>query len=385
MNNLKLSIITSIAITTATSACAVSLNEALKNGTLSGEFTATYENRDFNKEIANSYYQNTAYSIGSFALKYETAVWNNLQLTSKFRAYGTLYEDSDDSATWKGTGDASERFWEKDGSNRATDVENMFLQYNTEALTITAGRQAIRTDWINQLHDAVKIDANFGNTSIEAIWSLRQGRVYAREYFPMTKINENKGVYKLGLTQKFNDNISASAYALVMPDVKDIFGAKANLKFDDIALRAQYAISQDDVTSDADSSVIDLKLSTSIDGFSPFIGLIKVDSDAAFPGYSQGSGETIVPFEEGDYVYSKDAQTIYAGVSKSFADLSATLLYGTTKYGTDSQRLNETTVWLGYPVTKNLNTNLGYTHVDEDSKSATSDYDQLNVTLTYSF
>ena len=385
MKKIQLSIIATLAMGIATTSSATSLNEALTNGKVSGEVTATYEKRDFNQE-SNAYYSNTAYSVGSFALKYETAVWNNLQLTSKFRAYGTIYEDDDDSITGTGTGDASERFKEKNGTNNSVDLENMFLQYNTDVVTVTAGRQAIRTDWINQLHDAIKIDANFKNTSIEAIWSLRQGRVYAREYFPMTKINEDKGVYKLGLTQKY-DNISVTAYALVMPDVKDIFGAKTNLKIDDTTIRAQYAISQDDADSDKDSSVIDLKVATTLSGFNPFIGLIKVDSDADFPGYSQGSGETIVPFEEGDYIYKKDAQTIYAGVSKTFGDLSATLLYGNTKYdqGAESLTLNETTIWAGYKIVDNLTTNVGLTHVDEDNKSTVSDYDQINLTVTYSF
>ena len=172
-----------------------------------------------------------------------------------------------------------------------------------------------------------------------------------------------------------------------MPDIKDIYGVKANLSFEDIALRTHYAISDDDNNSNADSNIIDLMLSTTVAGFSPYIGYVKVDSDASFPGYNQGSGETIVPFEEGDYVYSKDAETIYVGIGKSFGDLTTSILYGTTKYdaGVDMRRMHETSLWLGYPVMKDLQASLGYTLVDEDSKSAVSDYDQVNFTLAYSF
>ncbi len=103
-----------------------------------------------------------------------------------------------------------------------------------------------------------------------------------------------------------------------------------------------------------DSSLIDLMVSTTIAGFSPYAGYIKVDNDAAFPGYTTGTGEIIVPFEEGDYVYSKDAQTFYLGVTKSIYDVSATFTLWSTKYdvGNDSLKMNETTLWLGYPVTK---------------------------------
>ena len=388
MRKLNLSLAVVAALSLCSSANAQSLAEALTSGKVSGEITATYENRDFDKEVAgDGYYRNSAYSVGSFALRYETGVWNNLSLTSKFRAYGTIFEDDEDSATSYGTGDASERFREKNGSNRTVDLEELFLTYELQNFSVKAGRQFISTDWINKTHDAVKIDATFGDTSLEAIWSLRQGRIYARDYRPMTKFNENDGVYKLGLTHKFNDNVSTTAYGLVMPNVKDIYGAKANLKFGDASIRAHYAISDDDSDSEKDSNLIDLMASTSIAGFSPYIGYIKIDSDAEFPGYNTGTGEIIVPFEEGDYVYSKNAQTYYLGVTKSIYDLSATLLYGETKYdsGSDSLKMNETTLWLGYPVTKNLKANLGYTHVDEDSDSSISDYDQVNFTLAYSF
>ena len=391
MRDLKLSLITTLVIGATTTSGATTLNEALTNGKISGEFTTTYEIRDFDKDL-NGYYRDSEYSVGSFALKYETGVWNNISLTSKFRAYGTIFEDNDDSITGTGKGDATGRFHEKNGKNRTVDIEELFLSYKLDNFAITAGRQLISTDWINKTHDAIKVDATFADTSIEAIWSLRQGRVYSREYFPMTKFNEGKGVYKLGITQKFNENLSVTAYGLVMPDIKDIYGAKANINLDDTSVRVQYAKSKDkdsDDNEDIDSGVFDLKISTNIAGFSPFAGYIKVDEDADFPGYfnHDGTGEIIVPFEEGDYVYTKDAQTFYLGINKSFNNLNATLLYGQTKYdsGDDSLTMDETTLWLGYPVTNNLNANLGYTHVNEDSDSTISDYNQLNLTLTYSF
>lgn len=388
MKKFKVGLAVVAAMSLYSSANAQSLAEALTSGKVSGEIAATYENRNFDKEASGAtYYRDSAYSVGSFALKYETGVWNNLSLTSKFRAYGTIFEEDKNSITSYGTGDASERFREKDGSNRSVDIEELFLSYNLKNFSVKAGRQFISTDWINKTQDAIKIDAIFGNTSLEAIWSLRQGRIYSRDYRPMTKFNEDDGVYKLGLTHKFNENISTTAYGLVMPDVKDIYGAKANLKFGETSVRVHYAVSDDDNDSKKDSNLIDLMVSTTIAGFSPYAGYIKVDSDAEFPGYTTGTGEIVVLFEEGDYVFNKNAQTYYIGVTKSIYDLSATLLYGQTKYdvGNDSLKMNETTLWLGYPVTKNLKANLGYTVVNEDSKSKVSDYNQLNFTLAYSF
>ena len=388
INSLSLVAFATLSMSTVLSAN--TLSEALTNGKVSGEVAATYEKRSFNKDNG-SYYRDSEYSVGSFALKYETGVWNNMSLTSKFRIYGTIFEDNSSAETGTGTGDASGRFYEKNGSNKTVDIEELFITYALENVSVKAGRQAISTDWINKTHDAVKVDASFGDTSIEAIWSLRDGRVYSRDYRPVEKINDKDGVYKLALTQKFNENISATAYGLVMPDMKDIYGAKTNLTFGDTSLRLHYAISEEDAVSRDDSNIIDLMINTSIEGFTPYIGYVKIDSDTAFPGYSNSdssdSGETIVPFEEGDYVYSKDAQTIYLGIGKSFGDLSTSLLYGTTKYdaGAQMQRVHETSLWLGYPVIKDLQASLGYTIVDEDKDSTVSDYDQVNFTLAYSF
>lgn len=397
MRNLKLSMVAILAISSSCVVNASSLQEALTSGKVSGDVSATYESRNFDKDNG-TYYRDSAYSVGSFALKYETGVWNNLSLTTKVRAYTTIFEDDDKANTGTGKGDATSRFYEKDGSTRNVDLEELFLTYTpNQNITVTAGRQALYTDWMNKAHDAVKIDAIYGNTSIEAIWSQKDGRVYARDYRPLERMNEGKGAYKLGVTQKFNENISATIYGLTMPDMKDIYGARANLSLNDINARVHYAQSKEDKIASGQedkSNIIDLMASTTIAGFSPYIGYAKVDDDKAFPGYatsaSSDSGEIMVPFEEGDYFYSRGAKTYYVGVSKAIGDLSGTLLYGNTEYyaaatGNEKRDVDETTLWLGYQLTNDLKANLGYTIVDEDTNSNVSDYDQVNLTVTYSF
>ena len=386
MKILKLSMIAALAVGACSVVNADTLEQALKNGKVSGEVTATYEQRDMDK-VDSQYYQDTGYAVGSFALKYETGTWNNLSLTSKFRAYKTLFEDDSNSTTSHGTGDATERFYQ-DGKNQTIEAEELFLTYTPLSnVTVKAGRQFISSHWVNKTNDAVKIDANFGNTSLEAIWAMRHGRVYARDFRPMTRTNEKKGIYQLALTQKFNDNLSVTAYDRIEPTVRDIMGLKVNAKVAKVSLGAHYAENKEDVSGVKESNLMHLTAKTSIAGFSPYIGYLKVDDDAAFPGWTS-SGETIDPFEEGDYIYKKGAETYYIGLSKSFGDLSATLLYGATEYLNDSNKkldMDETTLWLGYPLAKNLKANLGYTLVNETVEATHGDYDQLNTTLTYSF
>lgn len=387
MKTIKLSLVALAAMSLGTSLNANSLSEALSNGKVSGEFTATYENRNVDKELTkwSNYYNNTSYGVGSFAMKYESGVWNNLSLTSKVRAYSTLFEGNKDEIHYKGKGDASERFYEKDGSSQVADIEELFLAYTLDNISVKAGRQFISTDWMNKTQDALRINANYSNTSLEAIWSKRHGRVYARDYRPVSEMNGDDGVYKVSLTQKFNDNISATAYDFIAPDVRDIIGGKFNLKYGDTALRAHYAVNKDDKDSSKDSSIMDFKVSTKIATFSPFAGYIQIDKDA---GFTHMAGETINPFEEGDQIYLKNAKTYYVGVSKSFGKLSSTLLYGASSYdkGSKNYTQEEATVWLGYPLTKDLKSNLGYTIVRNDKADTDeTDLNQVNVTLTYSF
>ena len=73
---------------------AESFSDAIVNGKVSGEVAATYENRDVEKQLTmwDNYYSDTNYSVGSLALKYETAQWYNISATAKFRGYATLFK-----------------------------------------------------------------------------------------------------------------------------------------------------------------------------------------------------------------------------------------------------------------------------------------------------
>jgi len=387
MKKIKLSLIAILAVGSCSIMSADSLAEVLSSGKVSGEVTATYENRKVDKELSkwSNYYNDTSYGVGSFALKYETAQWNNLSLTSKVRMYSTLFEGGKNETHFQGKGDASERFYDKDGSSQATDIEELFVTYKKNNVTVKAGRQFIATDWMNKTQDAVRVNANYNNTSLEAIWSKKHGRVYSRDYRPVSEMNSSEGVYKVALTQKLNENISVTAYDFIANDVRDIMGGRANFTYGDTAIRAHYAANNDKQDSTNDSSIIDLMVSTKIGDFSPYAGYVQIDKDA---GFTHMAGETIIPFEEGDQMYLKNAKTYYVGVSKSFGKLSSTLLYGATSYdkGSSNFTQQEATVWLGYPLTKDLKSNLGYTIVTNDSADTDeTDLKQVNLTLTYSF
>jgi hypothetical protein len=379
MKRIKLSFVAIATLTLSTLSCANTLSEALSNGKITGDVSATYEVRKQDKEL-NAYYSDTAYSVGSIGLNYETATFNNFSANIGFRAYTTLYEDDDKGAG--GAGDASERFYQVDGKNKTSDVEKAYIAYDLDNIHFKFGRQFISTEWINKTHDAVSVNATFGDSDLELIHSQRQGRIYSRDYRPMTDINAgNNGVTKIGFTQNLSDDFSAKAYYLTASKLKDITGAKINLKIGDIQTMAHYAKTKEDVVNVKDSNILELKTSTSFAGYSATLAYIKIDKDAAF---NHIAGETINPFEEGDQIYLKDAQTTYFMLSKKIADISLTGLYGVTKYGEFSK--DEFNLWAGYEMAKNFNLNVGYAFTNEDKDDAsTTDLSQFNATVAYKF
>lgn len=381
MKYINLSLAAIAAMSMFSIANATSLSEALKSGKVSGDISVTYEKRSQDKEISN-YYSNTAYSVGSIGLAYESSKFNNFSAVIGFRAYKVLFED--DKTSLSGKGDASERFYEVDGENKTVALEKGYLAYDLDNLHVKAGRQVISTEWINKTQDALRLDAKISdNTDVELIWTARHGRVSARDYRPLTEMNKgNGGLYKLGITQALSDSISAKAYALTAPSLKDIYGGKVTFKNDSFTAMAHYAQTNEDVAGKLDGNILELKASTSLAGISATLAYVQTDKEA---GFTHIAGETIIPFEEGDHMYLADAKTTYLMLSKSFADVSLTALYGITDYAGKYDK-SEFNLWAAYPVSKNLSFNLGYAMTSEDSKDASyTDLQQLNTTLSYRF
>lgn len=384
MKKISLSLVVMATISLSSVLSANTLGEALSNGKVSGDLSATYEGRDLKKNL-NAYYHDTQYSVGSIGLNYKTADFYNFGATVGFRAYKTLFEGDSHKETTTGFGDASERFYET-GKNRNADLENAYISYDLENLHIKAGRQALSTEWIDKTQDAVSLFTKLNDTDVEMIWTNKQGRVSSRDYRPMTQVNpENGGLYKLGITQNFTDNISAKAYGLTAPSLKDIYGGKLNFKNRvndiDFGAMAHYAQTNEDVNNVENSNITELTTFATISGFKTTLGYIQVDKDAEFKYIA---GETINPFEEGDQVYLKDARTTYLMLSKKIVDIKLTALYGITKY--EEFKKSEFNLWATYELVKNLDLNIGYAFTNEDNSDAnTTNLQQLNTTIAYMF
>ena len=146
--------------------------------------------------------------------------------------------------------------------------------------------------------------------------------------------------------------------------------------------KAQYSETDEKTTDYEDSNHLQLKAYTKFAGYKLTLAHLITDKDAAFKHFGRG---TTNDFEEGDHIYKKDAKTTYVALSKGFGDLSATALYGVTDYESQYD-MSEFNLWLGYKFNDELKLNVGYAFTNEDDKdSSTTDLNQLNATLVYSF
>ncbi|MFT7004939.1 MAG: hypothetical protein ACJAWW_002305 [Sulfurimonas sp.] len=407
MKNSKLSIVATLTILGIFSGVNASeFDEAFTNGKVSGDVTATYEQRSQDVETGN-YYNNSAYSVVSAELIYKTADFHNFSLAYGLRGYRVLWEDDKNSISGYGAGkgDASSRFFNINGGEIAVTT-NAYLAYDTDIFHIKAGRQELETEWMDEHHDAVSIYANpTEELEVELIWSQSRYRMWARELFYgstmdgfMGKINsEGGGLYKVGLTYKISDSLKAKVYALSAPENYSVYGGRVSLdtKVNDISLGGfiHYMQTNEELDNE-DGELLDVKAYVGIDGYKATLGYIQTGKDGGW-GSAWKGGENVDPFEEGDQLYNYvavDSRTTYIALSKSIAGLSLSGIYGLTDYRspnntTPEYHKSEFCVWASYNITKKLNLSaiLTLNDSDEDDSYPTSDMTQVSTTLVYKF
>lgn len=391
----RLSLVLSVALLGSVSAFAAdSLQDALKGGKVSGDVAVTYESRDLKKDV-DTYYQDTAYSVGSIGLNYETGSFYGFSANVGMRAYANIWQDNNKLQTWKGSGDASERFWEDGMSNKRMDLANAYLAYTLkDVMVVKVGRQVLATEWMTKYHDAVSAYITpFERAQIEAIYSYKRYRVDAREHFNYGELNGNDGIYKLGFTYEIFNGVKAKVYGMTAPDLFDAYGAKvsADLKAGDFGYGGfiHYAKSSEDRAGDEDGKIWEGATYLSYAGYKGTLGYSKTGKKNGI-GSLNKAGEQVDQFEEGDYVLVQNARTTYFQLSKTFFDISLTAMYGQTKFDEGSVKnlkQKEFDLWASYNFTKNLGAALGYTITEGEKSQALKDQNlkQLNATLTYKF
>ena len=367
-----------------------SLDQAFKDGKFSGDLSAFSETRHVNNGEKSIYYNNTSYVVGSVSLNYETAPFYDFKLVTGFRAAAPFWQRHKNLRTLHGKGDSTERIYEND----RVLLSNLYLEYSAFDTVVKIGRQEMVTDWIGRYNDGVRITNNsISNLTIDALWTRAQGRATNKEMWGFTDRNKDHGgVFNVGATYKFDGGFSAKAYVLHANDVftgvggKVMFDGQIN---DDWGAGGMihYAQSDEKKIKD-DGKMFEATAYAKFQDHKLTLGYAKSGKAIGW-GSLNLTGDHIVPFEEGDVMYERDARTIYGMLSTSIEKLSLTGLLGTTSYrlkgGDDTRyRQSEFSAWLSYPITQSLKAMLIY----DQTFKAQPGYPalrQIGAGLTYSF
>ena len=94
-------------------------------------------------------------------------------------------------------------------------------------------------------------------------------------------------------------------------------------------------------------------------------------------------GDNINPLEEGNQVYTTNADTYYLSAGFKVSGLELGAIYGQTEFGNfEEKELNFTA---DYGITDNLSAGLVYVDVNADEFNSDNDYDKVALTVEYTF
>ncbi|WP_332444430.1 Opr family porin [Wolinella succinogenes] len=390
--SIALTLILSAGFSGLCAADALSLEEAIKGGSASGDVTNYYEKRSVKKGTPSTYYNNTAYDVGSIGLNYKTAAFHNVSVAVGFRAAQSLWESDKNFTTAHGKGDSTERIYEGD----EVLLGNAYLEYNDGETIVRAGRQEMITDWVGKYNDGIRITNNsIKNLQFDLIWLQNQGRVYSKEMWGFKSRNKEKGgYYNAGVTFDTGVGLKAKVYGMY---AKDVFsGEGIKLTYDrqiedlNFGLMAHYATSNEEKEKRGkgeDGKIFEGSAYVKAYDIKTTIGYVKTGKESGW-GSLNFAGDQVVPFEEGDAMYERNAETYYLMMGTSLNKLNLTALYGSTKFdaGADSKRVtqDELSIWASYPITKALAALVIYDRTFKGHESIPT-IEQIGLGLSYKF
>jgi len=377
MKKFTMSLVAVATLSSVAMADATSLEDAFAKGKVSGEIGGYITSANNGGATTD-----TAYSLGSVALNYETASLNGFKASLGFMASTKI--DSKNG----GYGD--------DTPKSIMNVAN--VSYASDAFTVIAGKQAIDLEWISDYHEAVVgVVSAIPNTTIilghteRVNTSANDGAL--EEFSSMLAggaVEMKDGANVLDVTYEIDKTTKVGAYYMNAPDLFSAVGAKVEAEVAGLGVVAKYAQTSEDVanaaTNGVDGSIMALDLGYSVGELALNGGYISTDSKGAI-GSIFALGDNINPLDTGDKVYGTDAKTLYVGATTTVSGFELGAIYGTTSYDNagaseDESELNLTASW-ECKFVKNLKVSVLYANVS--AESANDDKSYYSAQLAYSF
>ena len=360
MKKITMSVLASTLLAGSLYADSSSVAEAFEKGKVSG---------DISYYVTGGSASDDGYSIGSTSLNYETDTVNGFKASLGFITNTVVSEEVDGS--------------KDDSIKSAMPVAN--ISYTTDGFSVIAGRQEIGLEWIGDMHEAVVgVVTAIPNTTIIAGHTNKiNDTIYNDDtLIAFGDINGDKGASVLDVAYSVNDKLSLGGYYMTSSDLFSAYGASVATEVSGLGVTAKYAASSEDVAGEKDGNIMALDLAYSVNDIALGAGYFTTDKDGGI-GSLGTLGDSISPMDNGAHVYDADADTIYASVGTSVAGFDLSALYGTTDYGTKTEKeLNLSASW-ECKFVKNLNVSLFYADIAADAAADDSDY--YTAQLVYSF
>jgi hypothetical protein len=365
---LSLVAILSISALTLCAGDSDSLQNAFKNGKISGALDVYGESYS----MSDSTQKDHGFSLGSVALDYETGTYKGFKASLGFRSNHNFSEVE--------VGDYG------DGSEPSAVLGTANISYTNDYFSLILGRQEIDLEWMGDFHEAYTgVISAIPNTTITYVHSVRYDGNAGNDDSALgnfDKTNGNNGIDVIDI--KYDGLIKGmllNGYYYHAQDLADWYGAKVDFDNEIFGATVQYAASDEKATpSVPNGSILALEARSTVKGVALSMGYITTDKDGGV-GSMANVGDNINPLEDGNKVYEVDADTVYGSVTYEFSELELSAMYGTTDYGTNNE--NELNIGLEYSGIKDFTLSAIYVNINSDDIA--DDGNAIKGKITYSF
>ena len=363
MKKIYISTIAAALLSTGAMAESKSIKEAFENSKTSGDISV------FHKSISkNGANKDSAYTMGSIGLNYETDTFNGFKGALGFRT--------------------NHKFSEKENTDYDETTKTVMslanISYTNGDATIIAGRQEIDLEWIGDFHEAVVgVFTYVPDTTIVVAHTER-----------FMAVDDDGGLDKMADIGTNNDGANVIdvkyegiANTVINPyfmDAKDTFsayGLKATTTVANIDLTAHYAASNEDVAGQKDGSIAHFEIGTKISNIGFKAGYITTDKEGGVASL-ETLGENIAPTKAIDNsVYAADSDSFYGRISGEVASVSLSALYTVSDHGNEKD--SELLIKAGTEIAENLEVDFLYSGASYENSD--DDKDRFTLMATYSF
>ncbi|WP_418185125.1 Opr family porin [Aliarcobacter vitoriensis] len=364
--------VASLVLSTSVFADSSTIDEAFKNSEIEGAISL------YGQKVENKKAQDLAYGNGNLRLGFTTDSFYGFN--ANVEAKGNLKLGQQHGKDYK------------DGApfENSALFTQAYLQYELDnILSIKAGRYEGEYEWLTDYQQgAVAEILAIPNMVLALGYSNKKSEsgIDLSEDFHKPELTD-KGVYFVDIQNNSLDFVTFNPYYYEMPDFGRFYGLKTVFDTDYFGITAQYAKSnRDDKVSASyeDGSIAHIEGIVKIEDFEAFAGYAKTHKDGG-ANMIASFGDTLSPFEDGNYVYDVDAKTWYIGANYSIAGIDLGVLYGDTKYSEDNFKEKELNLSIGYGITDSLSIGAMWVKVNADENAGDTDYNKYLAAVEYSF